>query len=170
MSVNIIIGILRIIYAFYMGLTRAEAPYVSVPLNCVLQLVPSAFACEEKVILPYPTFSHPILPYLLTPYPTLPYTTLPTLPSHTLTYPNLPYPTLLYPTVHSFRLQSIHISFSCNSASFLITPLLLSSFAFFFPSLPIQRFVLYTPQKALASDGQDEPNYPMTLNTDPPSH
>lgn len=42
-------GILRIIYAFYMGLTRAEAPYVSVPLNCVLQLVPSAFSCEEKV-------------------------------------------------------------------------------------------------------------------------
>ena len=42
-------GILRIIYAFYMGLSRAEAPYVSVPLNCVLQLVPSAFSCEEKV-------------------------------------------------------------------------------------------------------------------------
>ena len=32
-----------------MGLSRAEAPYVSVPLNCVLQLVPSAFSCEEKV-------------------------------------------------------------------------------------------------------------------------
>lgn len=42
-------GILRIIYAFYMGLSRAAAPYVSVPLNCVLQLVPSAFSCEEKV-------------------------------------------------------------------------------------------------------------------------
>ena len=42
-------GILRIIYAFYMGLSRAEAPYVSVPLNCVLQLVPSAFSCEENV-------------------------------------------------------------------------------------------------------------------------
>ena len=33
-------GILRIIYAFYMGLSRAEAPYVSVPLNCVLKLTP----------------------------------------------------------------------------------------------------------------------------------
>ena len=32
-----------------MGLSRAEAPYVSVPLNCVLQLMPSAFSCEEKV-------------------------------------------------------------------------------------------------------------------------
>jgi hypothetical protein len=32
-----------------MGLTRAEAPYVSVPLNCVLELVPSAFSCSEKV-------------------------------------------------------------------------------------------------------------------------
>ena len=32
-----------------MGLSRAAAPYVSVPLNCVLQLTPSAFSCEEKV-------------------------------------------------------------------------------------------------------------------------
>ena len=42
-------GILRIIYAFYTGLTRAESPYVSVPLNCVLELIPSAFTCSEKV-------------------------------------------------------------------------------------------------------------------------
>lgn len=41
-------GILRIIYAFYMGLTRAEAPYVSIPLNTVIELVPSAFKCAEK--------------------------------------------------------------------------------------------------------------------------
>ena len=40
-------GILRIIYAFYMGLSRAEAPYVSIPLNCVTQLTPSAFHCTE---------------------------------------------------------------------------------------------------------------------------
>eukprot|EP01038_Epipyxis_sp_PR26KG_P012621 gene12621-16924_t len=46
-------GILRIIYAFYMGLTRAEAPYVSVPLNTVLELVPSAFSCSEKRHLLY---------------------------------------------------------------------------------------------------------------------
>ena len=42
-------GILRIIYAFYMGLSRAEAPYVSVPLNCVLKLSPKAWDCEEEV-------------------------------------------------------------------------------------------------------------------------
>jgi broad specificity phosphatase PhoE len=41
-------GILRIIYAFYMGLTRAEAPYVSIPLNCVVQLDPHAFTCSEQ--------------------------------------------------------------------------------------------------------------------------
>jgi len=41
-------GIIRIIYAFYMGLTRAEAPYVSIPLNCVIQLTPSAFNCIER--------------------------------------------------------------------------------------------------------------------------
>ena len=42
-----------------MGLSRTEAPYVSVPLNCVLQLVPSAFACEEKVtLLNYDTILH----------------------------------------------------------------------------------------------------------------
>lgn len=40
-------GILRIIYAFYMGLSRAEAPYVSIPLNVVVQLTPSAFHCAE---------------------------------------------------------------------------------------------------------------------------
>jgi broad specificity phosphatase PhoE len=40
-------GILRIIVAFYTGLSRAEAPYVSVPLNTVLELVPSAFGCKE---------------------------------------------------------------------------------------------------------------------------
>ena len=40
-------GILRIIYAFYMGLTRAEAPYVSIPLNTVIELVPSVFSCAE---------------------------------------------------------------------------------------------------------------------------
>lgn len=40
-------GILRIIYAFYMGLTRAEAPYVSIPLNTVIELMPNVFSCAE---------------------------------------------------------------------------------------------------------------------------
>lgn len=42
-------GILRIIYAFYMGLSRAEAPYVSIPLNTVVKLVPGAYGCPEEV-------------------------------------------------------------------------------------------------------------------------
>jgi len=40
-------GILRIIYAFYMGLSRGDAPYVSIPLNCVIELIPT-FKCQEK--------------------------------------------------------------------------------------------------------------------------
>jgi len=49
-------GILRIIYAFYMGVGRAEAPYVSIPLNCVIELTPSAFSCAEtRHILYAPT-------------------------------------------------------------------------------------------------------------------
>ena len=38
-------GILRIIYAFYMGLSRAEAPYVNIPLNNVVECKPGAFSC-----------------------------------------------------------------------------------------------------------------------------
>ena len=41
-------GVLRIIYAFYMGKTRAETPYVSIPLHTVTHLEPSAFACKES--------------------------------------------------------------------------------------------------------------------------
>ena len=44
------LGILRIIYAFYMDHTRAEAPYLSIPLNVVLELNPGAVTCTEKVI------------------------------------------------------------------------------------------------------------------------
>jgi broad specificity phosphatase PhoE len=42
-------GILRVVYAFYMGKTRAETPYVSIPLNTVVQLTPGAFTCQEEV-------------------------------------------------------------------------------------------------------------------------
>jgi len=42
-------AILRIIYAFYMGLSRPEAPYVSIPLNTVIKLVPAAYGCAETV-------------------------------------------------------------------------------------------------------------------------
>jgi broad specificity phosphatase PhoE len=46
-------GILRIIYAFYMGLSRSEAPYVSIPLNTVVQLIPRAYDCLESRHLLY---------------------------------------------------------------------------------------------------------------------
>ena len=53
-------GILRIIYAFYMGLSRAEAPYVSIPLNTVYEMVPNAYACRLiKHILYSPAKSLP---------------------------------------------------------------------------------------------------------------
>lgn len=45
-------GILRIIYAFYMGLSRNEAPYVSIPLNTVIELNPGAFHCDIQVWSP----------------------------------------------------------------------------------------------------------------------
>lgn len=41
-------GILRILYAYFMGLDRKEAPYVSIPLNNVIQLSPHAYGCHEK--------------------------------------------------------------------------------------------------------------------------
>lgn len=41
-------GILRIIYAFYMGLQREDAPYASIPLNTVVELTPTAFSCSCK--------------------------------------------------------------------------------------------------------------------------
>lgn len=41
-------GILRILYAYFMGLDRKEAPYVSIPLNSVIQLSPHAYGCHEK--------------------------------------------------------------------------------------------------------------------------
>lgn len=41
-------GILRILYAFFMGLDRKEAPYVSIPLNNVIELTPHAYGCHEK--------------------------------------------------------------------------------------------------------------------------
>jgi broad specificity phosphatase PhoE len=46
-------GILRVIYAFYMGLSRAEAPYVSIPLNTVVELAPTAARCKEARHLIY---------------------------------------------------------------------------------------------------------------------
>lgn len=41
-------GILRILYAYFMGLDRKEAPYASIPLNNVIELTPHAYGCHEK--------------------------------------------------------------------------------------------------------------------------
>lgn len=41
-------GIHRLLYAYFMGLPREQAPYVSIPLNTVIELTPHAYGCEEK--------------------------------------------------------------------------------------------------------------------------
>jgi len=41
-------GIHRLLYAYFMGLPRDHAPYVSIPLNTVIELAPKAYGCEEK--------------------------------------------------------------------------------------------------------------------------
>jgi broad specificity phosphatase PhoE len=43
-------GILRIVYAYFMGLSRDEAPYVNIPLNTIIKLSPMADVCEEERI------------------------------------------------------------------------------------------------------------------------
>jgi hypothetical protein len=41
-------GILRILYAYFMGFDCSEAPYVSIPLNNDIELTPHAYGCHEK--------------------------------------------------------------------------------------------------------------------------
>ena len=41
-------GIHRLLYAYFMGLPRDQAPYVSIPLNTVIQLTPNTYGCDEK--------------------------------------------------------------------------------------------------------------------------
>ena len=40
-------GILRILYAYFMGLDRNEAPYISIPLNNIIELSPHAYGCHS---------------------------------------------------------------------------------------------------------------------------
>ena len=42
-------GILRIIYSYFMGKDREEAPFVKIPLNNIIELVPGTYKCEEKI-------------------------------------------------------------------------------------------------------------------------
>jgi broad specificity phosphatase PhoE len=43
-------GIHRILYAYFMGLSRHEAPFVNIPLNTVIKLTPYAYTCDEERI------------------------------------------------------------------------------------------------------------------------
>ena len=41
-------GIHRLLYAYFMGMPREEAPFVSIPLNTVIALRPHAYGCVEE--------------------------------------------------------------------------------------------------------------------------
>ncbi len=41
-------AVLRCLYAYFIDLPNAEAPYLSIPLHCVIKLTPQAFGCSEK--------------------------------------------------------------------------------------------------------------------------
>ena len=40
-------GILRIIYSYFMGYERERAPFVSIPSNTVICLVPGTYVCAQ---------------------------------------------------------------------------------------------------------------------------
>ncbi len=41
-------AVLRCLYAYFIDLPNKEAPYLSIPLHCVIKLTPQAFGCREK--------------------------------------------------------------------------------------------------------------------------
>jgi broad specificity phosphatase PhoE len=41
-------GVLRLIYAYFMGMDRSEACTASIPLNTVIKLTPKTHTCEEE--------------------------------------------------------------------------------------------------------------------------
>ena len=45
-------GIIRVLYAYFQGLSREKAPFLKVPLNTVIKLTPQAYGCEEERIHP----------------------------------------------------------------------------------------------------------------------
>jgi len=44
-------AVLRVLYAYFMGFPREQCIHVSIPLNTVIQITPTASGCEEKRIL-----------------------------------------------------------------------------------------------------------------------
>jgi len=47
-------GIHRMLYAYFTGMSRDQAPFVSIPLNNVIKLQPGAYTCEEERIVLIP--------------------------------------------------------------------------------------------------------------------
>ena len=43
-------GILRILYAYFTGKQRDEAPFMPIPLNTIIKLVPGTYSCEESKV------------------------------------------------------------------------------------------------------------------------
>ena len=43
-------GILRVLLAYFSGLTRDEAPFVKIPLNQVMKLTPRPCGCDKEII------------------------------------------------------------------------------------------------------------------------
>jgi broad specificity phosphatase PhoE len=43
-------GIIRVLYAYFMGMDRAKCPFLSIPLNHVIKLTPGAYKCQEERI------------------------------------------------------------------------------------------------------------------------
>lgn len=43
-------GVLRVLYAYWKGLSREDAPKVSIPLNTVVKLTPETYGCAEERI------------------------------------------------------------------------------------------------------------------------
>lgn len=44
-------AILRVLYAYFMGMPREQCIKVSIPLNTVIQLTPTSQGCHEERIL-----------------------------------------------------------------------------------------------------------------------
>ena len=42
------LGVLRLLYAYFKGLSREDAPHVDLPLNHIIKLQPYAHGCQES--------------------------------------------------------------------------------------------------------------------------
>ena len=42
--------ILRILLAYFTGITREEAPFVKIPLNHVTKLTPRPYGCDKEIV------------------------------------------------------------------------------------------------------------------------